>query len=169
MNMYTINIKTKKTIILSIICFSFFYSCKKKEYVYELNSEQVVKSGVNKTNLKTNLEFISICYSDLFGTTITNDKLVILSTAYESFGDKKLMGDLIVRNFLTTPGVIIPSKSSMNSGLDAFITNSYKKFYNRLPNEMELWSLKNIIASDTTITPQQVYYSFLTSNEYRFY
>lgn len=166
MNMFSI-----KKSLLALFFVGLLFSCKKKdpEYVYEVNTEQVTKTGTNKTNLKTNLEFISICYSDLFGTTITNDKLIILSTAYESFGDKKLMGDIIVRNFLNTPGVQIPTKQTMRNDVNAFITNSYKKFYNRNPSEMELWSIKNIVNSDTTITPELLYYSFLTSNEYRFY
>jgi len=160
----------KKNILVLFLLLTII-GCKKKDpdYVYEVNTEQVTKTGTNKTNLKTNLEFISICYSDLFGTSITNDKLIILSTAYESFGDKKLMGDIIIRNFLNTPGAQIPSKQFMTNDLDGFITNSYKKFYNRTPSEMELWSLKNIINTDTSITPEQLYYSFLTSNEYRFY
>jgi hypothetical protein len=79
------------------------------------------------------------------------------------------MGDIIIRNFLNTPGAQIPSKQFMTNDLNGFITNSYKKFYNRTPSEMELWSLKNIINTDTSITPEQLYYSFLTSNEYRFY
>ena len=66
-------------------------SCKKeltKEYVYIVDSVNVTKSGVYKPNTKNNIEFISIAYSDLFGATISNDKLTNLSIAYDAFGDK---------------------------------------------------------------------------------
>lgn len=148
------------------------WSCKKeltKEYVYIADSVNVSKTGVYKPNTKNNTEFISIAYADLFGTSITNEKLVNLSVAYDAFGDKKLMEDLIIRNFLKAPGVVIPSVTEMNSNKDTFIKNSYKKFLNREPNEFELWQFKKILDEDASITPEMVYYSFLTSNEYRQY
>lgn len=153
--------------LLSLVL--IFTACRKKEYTYEVNGEEVVKDGVTKTNLKTDVEFISIAYSDLFGTTITNDKLVKLNIEYDAFGDKKLIEDLIVRNFLNDPAVQLPTKAYMDANLDAFISDTYKKFFNRLPNEMEAWNLKKIISADNTITPELVYYSFMTSNEYRYY
>jgi hypothetical protein len=147
-------------------------SCKKeltKEYVYIVDSVNVTKSGVYKPNTKNNIEFISIAYSDLFGNTISNDKLTNLSIAYDAFGDKKLMEDLIIRNFLKSPQAIIPSVSEMNSNKETFIKNAYRKFLNREPSEMEIWQFKKIVDEDPSITPEMVYYSFLTSNEYRHY
>jgi hypothetical protein len=134
-----------------------------------VDSVNVTKSGVYKPNTKNNIEFISIAYSDLFGATISNDKLTNLSIAYDAFGDKKLMEDLIIRNFLKSPQIIIPSVSDMNSNKESFIKNTYKKFLNREPNEMELWQFEKTLDEDPSITPEMVYYSFLTSNEYRHY
>ena len=168
--MNTHSIRTVRFPLLAMLCMVLLFSaCRKKEYTYEVNSVDVVKDGVTKTNLKTDVEFISIAYSDLFGTTITNDKLVKLNIEYDAFGDKKLIEDLIVRNFLNDPAVQLPTKAYMDANLDTFISDTYKKFFNRLPNEMEAWNLKKIISADNTITPELVYYSFMTSNEYRYY
>ena len=168
--MNTLFIKLKTPVVLLIVLLAIsFSSCKKKEYIYEVNSVNVSNEGVNKTNLKNNTEFISIVYSDLYGTTIPNAKLTNLSIEYDACGDKELIEDLIVRNLLNDPSVVLPTKAYMDSNIDAFIIATYTKFYNRKPNEMELWNLKRIIQEDNTITPEMVYYSFLTSKEYRFY
>ena len=95
-----------------------------------------------------------------------NLEFVLKATGWQ---DKKLMEDLIIRNFLKSPQIIIPSVSDMNSNKESFIKNTYKKFLNREPNEMELWQFEKTLDEDPSITPEMVYYSFLTSNEYRHY
>ena len=145
-------------------------SCtKEKTYVYEVNNVAVQQPGGTKGIAKSTTEFISIAYADLFNTTISNDDLVELFTAYSSFGDKKLIEDRIIRNFLDRSGVQIPAAQTMRNDIPLFITNLYKKFYNREPNEFEKFYLKNLVQSDTTVTPVMLYYSFMTSNEYRYY
>lgn len=148
----------------------FFTNCKKEEVLlYEVNPIYVQQDGSDKTNVKTTVEFISIAYSDLFGTTITNADLNKLNTAYVSFGDKKLIEDMIIRNFLNDPGVLIPDKQDMLNDINGFVINTYKLFYNRSPNEMERYYLQNLIQTDTIISPSVFYYSFMTSDEYRYY
>lgn len=147
-------------------------SCKKdppKTYIYGVNGTTVTQDGVAKPNVKSTLEFISIAYSDLFGTTIDQTTLTELGTAYSAFGDKKLIEDLIIRNFLNSQNASIPTVTQMNSDVKQFVVNTYKKFYNREPNEFELWQFTNLINSDSTMTPEMVYYAFMTSNEYRYY
>lgn len=146
--------------------------CKKdppKSYIYGVNGMSVTQDGVAKPNVKSTVEFISIAYSDLFGNTIDQNTLTELGTAYMAFGDKKLIEDLIIRNFLNAQGASIPTVTEMNTDVPLFIVNTYKKFYNREPNEFELWQFTNLINSDTNITPELVYYAFMTSNEYRYY
>ena len=91
-----------------------------------------------------------------------------INTAYLSFGDNKLIEDLIIRNFLTKPNKI-PTKSEMNADVEKFVSNTYKKLLNREPNEFEKWYLVDLIKKDATITPELFYYSILTSDEYRKY
>lgn len=152
-----------------ITCF-IIPACKKdKSLVYGVEDVDVRKDGNDKQTVKTTTEFISIAYSDIFGSTIPQNKLANLTTAYLAFGDKKLIEDMIIKNFLNQSGAIIPSSSEMNADVPAFVKAAYRKFFNREPNELEEWQMINIIKSNSSITPEMVYYTFLTSNEYRYY
>ena len=156
--------------IFAIIILLGALSCsKEKSYLYDVNNVNVTQPGNNKNTAKTTTEFISIAYSDLFGTTVSNADLVNMFTAYSSFGDKKLIEDRIIRTLLDRPGVLVPTSQTMRNDISLFVTNSYKKFYNRAPNEFEKYYLKNLIQNDTAVTPAMLYYSFMTSNEYRYY
>ncbi len=147
-----------------------FVSCKKEKlYVYDVNPISVTQPNSNKINIKTDQEFISIAYTDLFGTTIAQDVLADLTLCYRAFGDKNVIIDMGIRNFLNAPNVQIPPKTEMVSDPDVFVENTYKKFYVREPNEFERWYMVNQIQTDTALTPELLYYSFLTSNEYRYY
>lgn len=139
------------------------------EYLYDLGNISLYQEGIQKPNIKTLNEFAAIAYTELFGTTIPAQKISELTQAYVAFGDKKMVEDLMIRNFLNLPGVQIPSTLDMNSDLDLFINNTYKKFYTRLPNEFELWQIKEFINSNSSVTPELVYYTFMTSDEYRYY
>src|SRR5688572_21888960 len=97
--------------------------CKKeKRYTYTVNDVDVKPEGADKSRVKTTTEFISIVYSDLFGKTISNKELTDLAQAYSSFGDKKLIEDMIVRNFLNKSGVLAPSKAEMKTNLNTFVS-----------------------------------------------
>lgn len=162
---------TNKIIIISAALFAIvFSSCKKeKDIVYGVNTVNVQQPGANKPNVKSTIEFISIAYSDLFGTTINANQLTELSLAYAGFGDKKFVEDMIIKNFLNKTGVIIPSTTQMNSDIGKFVKDCYRKFYNRDPNEFEQWQMTDYISNTSNITPELIYYAFMTSDEYRYY
>jgi hypothetical protein len=145
-----------------------FTACK-KEYIFGVDDVDVVQNSASKNNVKTTTEFVSIAYSDIFGSTVPQTYLTKLSLAYLAFGDKKLVEDIIIKNMLNAPGVQLPTQQTMLADVDLFINNTYKKFYNRTPSEFELWKMKQLIQADSTITPELVYYAFLTSDEYRYY
>jgi len=170
-NNFSIKIKNKAFFWLFLTSIAIT-SCKKeanKSYIYGVNNVGVAQDGVAKPNVKSTIEFISIAYSDLYGNTIDQSKLTDLGTAYNAFGDKKLIEDMIIRNFLNAQGVVIPTIIVMNADVNVFVINTYKKFYNREPNEFELWQIKSLIQNDVNTTPELVYYAFMTSNEYRYY
>jgi len=171
MTRYLNHMNTKfYTCLLFILSLLMHSSCKKEtEYLYKVNDVAVRQSGTTKQNTKTTTEFISIAYSDLFNANISTASLNSLSLAYSAFGDQKLIENLIIKNFLNIPGAAIPTKAAMNMNVPDFVTNTYKKFLNRVPNAFEQWNLVNIIKKDTTTTPELVYYGFMTSNEYRKY
>ena len=143
-------------------------ACKKDTF-YEVNPVDVSQTGADKPNLKSNIELISIAYSDLFGSSISQSQLNDLSGAYESFGDKNVLVEIIIKNMLNTPGVNLPAAPDMRADIPGFIDNTYRKLYNRQPNEFERWFLEDQIAKDTTLSPELIYYSMMTANEYRYY
>lgn len=144
--------------------------CKKESnIIYQVNDVNVDKPNANKDYQKSLTEFISIAYTDLFGTNITQSELQTLAVPYAGFGDLKLIEDLIIKNFLNNQSVNIPSDSEMRDNVDQFLMDSYQKFYNRAPNEFELWHMNDLINDNTDITPELMYYAMMTSNEYRFY
>ncbi|MCX6183172.1 MAG: hypothetical protein NT150_14755 [Bacteroidetes bacterium] len=154
--------------IALFVLFAFaIFSCKKEEekYVYAVNSKTISEAGVQKPSVKTNTEFISITYTDIFGTTVPATQLTKLQTGYLAFGDKGVLEDLLIRNFLNKSGKNLPA--AIGSDVKLFISDAYKKIYNRLPNEYEIYYLENLISKNPSITAELFYYALMTSNEYR--
>lgn len=145
-------------------------SCnKEKRYVYEVQEQQLYQSANDKRNLKTTTQFITIAYNDLFGSNITTAELNKLDVALQAVGDKSVVQDMIVKTFINRSGVQIVSNTVMRSDIPTFVQGCYLRFYNRQPTETEMWKMKNLIETNTDITAQQVYYSFMTSEEYKYY
>ena len=159
----------KKLIFLFSIIILF--SCKKeKKVIYHLNDVNINQNSANKDHLKSTTEFISIAYSDIFGTVITNDKLSDLSAMYLALGDKKLIEEMVIKNFLNEPTTQIPTLDiTSQSTIQNFVTDSYKKLFNRVPDEYELWFVTDMIQKDTALTAELIYFSLMTANEYRYY
>jgi len=154
-----------------IVVFLSHSSCR-KEYnvIYELNDVTIEQSSINKEHLKTPTEYISIAYSDIFGTVITTSKLYDLTRLYLSIGDKELIEDLIIKNFLNEPTNLIPSINRISdTTINDFVSNTYKKLLNRDPDEYELWFVSDMIEQDTSINSEHIYFSLMSSNEYRYY
>jgi len=161
-----------KNILLVFGCVCLFYACKKeKSYLYEVNDVTIIQPGSDKQNIKTNIEFISIAHSDIFSKAITPKALVDISLAYQSFGDKKIIEDLIIRNFLkevqSDTKAKFPTTIEMRNDLNGFISETYKRLFNRSPNEFELWYMNDLITKNSNVTPDLIYYSLMTTNEYR--
>lgn len=161
-----------KFIALSLIGLLIFTTpaCKKENiFIYDIENVKVSRSNSTKENLKNEIEFISIAYADVFGTSPNQSSLNALSVIYLSFGDKKLIEDLIIKNMLNNAGAQIPSDTEMRADIEVFIRNAYLKLYNRQPDEFELWKLNELISSDQSLTAKLIYYSMMTSDEYRYY
>jgi hypothetical protein len=144
--------------------------CKKeKDIIYEVNDVEVQQPSADKDYAKTLTEFISIAYADLFGANISQIQLQQLAVPYAGFGDLKLIEDMIIKNFLNDQSISIPTDAAMRANVDQFLLDTYQKFFNRYPNEFELWHISNLVNENSEITPDLVYYSIMTSNEYRYY
>jgi hypothetical protein len=157
-------------LVLCITALLLGNGCKKEiVYTYGVDDVTVAQPGAIKPNVKSDLEVLSIAYSDLFGTTIPADKLETLALSYQSFGDKRLVMDMVILNFLNDPNVVIPTDAAMRVDVDAFVNASYRKFFVREPSAFERWFVGDQIRKDASLTPDLVYYAFMTSAEYRFY
>jgi len=159
----------KKVIFLFSILMLF--SCKKeKKVTYHVNNVNITQNSANKDHLKSTIEFISIAYSDIFGTVISTNKLAELSQIYKAFGDKKLIEQMVIKNFLNEPSIQIAQiDRSSESTIQNFVTDGYKKLFNRTPDEYELWFVTDMIQKDTALTAELIYFSLMTANEYRYY
>ena len=158
-----------KQLIFLLIGLAFFSCTEEKKYQYGLDPVDVTQSGGQKTNQKSTTEFISIAYSDLYGTIIPQTKLVNLSVAYSSFGDLKVIEKRIIANFLNDTTIQLPITPAVNGDTMLFITNTYKKFYNREPNEFEKYKWQDLVRNNASVTPTTIYFALMTSDEYRFY
>lgn len=161
--------KKLKLIILS--SFLILLSChKEKNDIYQLNDVTIEQNSANKDHLKTTTEFISIAYSDIFGTVISTYKLSDLSKIYSAFGDKKLIEEMVIKNFLNEPSIQIPqiNRNSINT-INSFVNSTYRKLYNRNPDAYELWFISDMIEKDLDLNSELIYFSLMTANEYRYY
>jgi hypothetical protein len=156
-----------KLIYISLLL--FFVACQKdeKKYVYQVQEVYVEQPGADKPNVKASKQYISIAYSDVFGKAIPSTTLEDLTTTYIAFGDVAVVEDLIIRNFLNSSEALVPTDAQMRADIPTFIKNSFNQFYGREPNEQELWFFQKKITDNPALTPDVIYYSLLTSNEYR--
>ena len=157
--------------LIFIFSILLLFSCKKEKNVtYQLNDVTIENNLANKDHLKSTTEFISIAYSDIFGAVISTNKLADLSTIYKAFGDKKLIEQMVIKNFLNEPSIQIPQIDRTSiSTINSFVKDVYKKLYNRTPDEYELWFVSNMIENDSDLTSELIYFSLMTANEYRYY
>ena len=157
--------------LIFIFSVLLLFSCKKeKKITYQLNDVTIENNTANKDHLKSTLEFISIAYSDVFGTVISTNKLAELSQIYKAFGDKKLIEQMVIKNVLNEPSIQIAQidRSSMGT-INSFVQNAYTKLYNRTADEYELWFVADMITKDNDLTSELIYFSLMTANEYRYY
>ncbi|MCB0846500.1 MAG: hypothetical protein KDE26_24795, partial [Bacteroidetes bacterium] len=131
----------KQIIYLFSLIVLVLSACKSTDdlYIYEVNEVEVTQPGIDKNSPKTDLEFISLAYSDLFGKTISNDDLNRMVLSYNALGNKSIIADLLIRNMLNSPQADVPSAQEMRNDIEGFITDTFKKFYVREPGEYELW------------------------------
>ncbi len=167
--MLALNSRFYSIILLAILSTSY-QGCKKETTnIYEVDDVLVTKDQSEKTVSKTMVEFISIAYADVFGSTISQNDLGILSLLYLAFGDKILIEDVLVKNMLNSPDANLPSNAEMRANIGQYVKNTYIKLYNREPNELESFTLTEKINANEAMTSAMVYYAMMTSNEYRFY
>ncbi len=160
----------KKFFFIPLILLLAISACKdEKRYIYEVEEQEIYQSANEKQNLKTTTQFISIAYNDLFGANITNQQLQQFDVALQSFGDKNVTQEMIVKNLINRGGTQIPTDIAMRADLPAFVEQTYLRVYNRKPNEFEAWKLKDLVEKNADVTAKMVYFSLMTGEEYKYY
>lgn len=145
-------------------------SCKKEqERVYELNTINARSFSGLKDKPKTKEQYIAILYTNLFQTALSGNQLVQIINSMESIGDKELAREVVISNFMNRPEIILPSNDFMRNETDAFLNETYERFFVRQATEAERQWFKNFLQSNPQISPELVYYAFALSNEYLFY
>ncbi|MCB0703762.1 MAG: hypothetical protein KDC34_00565 [Saprospiraceae bacterium] len=163
---------------LLLLCFGLS-SCKKEtivnketvvdNYIYGINNEEVYQSNVEKTKQKSAEQYISILYANLFLQTVPANVLTQLTEVREANGDKQLVDELILNNYVNSGQVNIPSDSEMRANIDQFIEDTYLRFFLRKPTPYELYELRQAIEEDSELNPELIYQGFALSNEYKYY
>jgi hypothetical protein len=144
-------------------------SCKEEEASYGLDNQHIRPSNAEKTKLKTPEQYVSILYANLFQTALSSDNLFEVSQCIQSVGDKDLVHEVIISNYMNDGGVELPSDAEMRADVEQFVIETYHRFLVREPSEAELQYFKNYINSNPNVNSEMVYFSFALSNEYQNY
>ncbi|MFT4525497.1 MAG: hypothetical protein ACI85F_001652 [Bacteroidia bacterium] len=144
-------------------------SCKEEEASYSLNNQHIRPANAEKTKLKTPEQYVSILYANLFQTALSSDNLFEVSQCIQSVGDKDLVHEVIISNYMNDGGVELPSDAEMMADVEQFVIETYHRFLVREPSEAELQYFKNYINSNPNVNSEMVYFAFALSNEYQYY
>ena len=159
----------KKNIILLFCLFSaLLFSCK-KDLSYGVEAINTMPPNANKTKLKTNEQYISILYTNLFQKALSANEMVEITDCIQGFGDKETIHEVIISNFMNKPDVIVPSDSIMRADISNFLHDAYTRFYVRDITEAEKEYLINFIQVNPTFTTEMLYTAFALSDEYQYY
>lgn len=159
-----------KLLLLILLLLVVVGSCKKeKRTVYDVNETTSYRSNINKNKIKSETEYISILSANLFQKPLSATELAKHQRIIQSVGDKAVVNEVIISNFMNLPDVQMPGNTEMRANVDAFIIETYKKFYVRTPTELELTWFRNYINNNPNVTVEMVYTSFSASDEYLFY
>ena len=159
----------RRTIIMGVVGIFLIAAGCEKPVVYEVNPEPVYPPNAQKTKLKSEEQFISILYANLFQKALSANELLEVTDVIFSIGDKDLAHEVVISNLMNKPDVILPSDSLMRADIDAFMEETYERFLVRDPTEAELTWFRNFIENNPKVTAELVYFAFALSNEYLYY
>lgn len=164
-----LSLTTSSLYVLIIATCLLMSSCTENAYVYEVNEITVEPNNAEKNKEKSSGQYLAILYANLFQKPLSASELVDLSELIASIGDKQVAYETIIAKFLSSPDVIIPSKSEMDANIGQFVNDTYQRFYVRFPTQAEQAYFVNYLESHPEVTPELVYFAFATSAEYNYY
>lgn len=151
-----------------------FIQCKKEKVdtLYEVIETPSYGDNLNKDKSKTNIEFHSILTTNLFQKPASINELTRTDRVLQSCGDKTLINEVVISNYMNSPTVILPSRQRMYDSTEKFIEETYIRFFIRRPTQAEKTWFTNFInanKSNPAFRPELVYTAFAASDEYMFY
>jgi hypothetical protein len=151
----------------------FIVSCdKEKEVVYGVENVPVLPPSANKNKLKSEEQYVAVLHANLFEQALSANDILDISSLIMSVGDKDVIHDIIISNFMNKSGVLIPTNAEMrvdSFAMGAFVEDAYQRFFIRPPTQIEKSYLINYLKTHDEVTPELVYFAMATSNEYYFY
>jgi len=162
--------KSTSFIALLLVTVFLIAGCRKDDhYIYDVNEVYSQGTESQKGTLKSDAQYLSILYSNLFQRAISAEELFEMNDLIESVGDKESVREVLLSSFMNAPDKLIPTDQEMRSDVDQFIIDTYMRFFIRLPSQAEKAWFRNFINSDPNVTPELVFLSFALSNEYLYY
>jgi hypothetical protein len=168
-----------RNLLGAVLLLVFASSCEREvirdvrvdHILYGIDTVPVYASSAEKDRLKTTSQFISTAYTQLYLSPIPSGVLNELSLLRQANGDKLAIGELIISYMLASPEAqaTIPSQAEMGADYDAFIRQTYLRFYLRLPTAYETHALRVMLQNQPDLQPVEVYRAFLQSDEYQYY
>lgn len=160
--------KLAAIILLALV----FSSCKKNKNNYGVAEVPSYGDNLDKDKAKSNIEFHSILSTNLFQRPSSINELTRTDRVIQSCGDKTLINEVIISNYMNTPNVKLPSRKMMIDSTERFVEETYIRFFIRRPTQAEkTWFINFINAnkSNPNFRPELVYTAFAASDEYMFY
>ncbi|KAB2808045.1 hypothetical protein [Phaeocystidibacter luteus] len=159
-----------RVLVVSLLSIFVLISCKEVEVnQYEVNPVGVTSGGADKSQLKSDLQLLSIMFSDVFGRAISQSELQDLADTYNSFGDKQVIIDRLTWRFLNDASAQLPTDTELQTDPAGVITSLYERYYSRTPGEMEVWYYQNWLSDNPDLGVLHLAFVLLTADEYKYY
>ncbi len=169
MNMLVSN----RTFRNALLCAAFgavLSGCRPEpEVSFELQGLEVTPGFAVKDRLKTNEQWVAIVHTNLFQAGMPANDLYNAARVFESIGDQSIAREVLLSNFFNQPDLNLLSREEMLENLEAFIDETYVRFFTRYPTQAERTYVREFILNNPGMTPELVYMSFALSDEYRYY
>ncbi len=157
-------------LVLMVFSLQFFSSCTVEDnYLYEIKEQTILPVNSEKDKDKSNVQYISILYTNLFRKAMSPNDMLDALRAIESIGDKQVAFDILVSKYMNSDEVVLPTEEEMRKDPEKFIRDTYKRFFVRQPTQAELTWMINYINSRPEVNPEHFYFAFATSNEHFHY
>lgn len=155
-------------ILLGLATLLIVSACE-QAVVYQVNPETVSPPNADKSKRKTEEQYISILYANLFQKALSANELLDITDVIFSIGDKDLAHEVVISNLMNKPDVLLPPDSVMRADIPGFVADTYERFLVRDPTQAELTWFTNFIESNPDLSTEMVFFAFALSNEYLYY